>query len=132
MAGGHVSSKLSEEIAIQIKEAYRTGGQTQKEISKKYGVSRQTISDVLCGKIYSYVTKIDSKSKNDARIKNHINGAAEQFKPVGKIGDKGNTTEQYESVSEAARDNGITPAAIRRHCSGNTKLRKYRYLEKSV
>lgn len=53
-------TKLNKETVAEIKEALSQKELTQKQIGKKYGVSRSVISDIACGRVHK-----DIKPKNE-------------------------------------------------------------------
>ena len=50
--GSHHSSKLTDEQAREVYELVLMGEFTQKEIAETYGVSKQTVTDIIQGKTY--------------------------------------------------------------------------------
>lgn len=44
---------ITKEIAIKIKDEYKSGNITQKELSKRYGITQQTISKIIRGKLWT-------------------------------------------------------------------------------
>lgn len=55
MSRGKQNKKIGEKNAIEIKELYQGGGITQKEIANRYGISRQSVGDIVTGKLYAYL-----------------------------------------------------------------------------
>lgn len=45
--------KITKEISIKIKEDYKSGNMTQEEVAKKHGLTQQTVSKIIRGKIWN-------------------------------------------------------------------------------
>lgn len=59
MRAGKKNNKLTDEKAASIHNEYIKGKITQEEIAEKYGISRQTVSDVLNGRIYKHILVLE-------------------------------------------------------------------------
>lgn len=55
MSHNKKSKKLTDESALKIKEEYLLGNKTQFEIANQYGISRQTVGDIVNGRIYKHL-----------------------------------------------------------------------------
>lgn len=59
-------TKLDQSTVEDIKEAIASKTLTQKEIGAKYGISRSTVSDIACGRIYKTV-KLKTEASDEER-----------------------------------------------------------------
>lgn len=64
MIKGHTNSKIKKGDALKIMKLYYETDMMQKEIATQFGLVRQTISDVINGRIYSHETNVYIKPTN--------------------------------------------------------------------
>jgi group I intron endonuclease len=57
MSQGKKNKKIGEQFAVEIKRQYDAGGVTQREIAEKYGISRQSVGDIVNGRLYAHLFK---------------------------------------------------------------------------
>jgi hypothetical protein len=57
VAGGedHGSAKLTEKQVIEIRERYAAGNITQHELGNEYGISKQTIGEIIRREIWKHI-----------------------------------------------------------------------------
>lgn len=55
MSRGKHNKKIGEENAVEIKRLYQGGGITQQEIANRYGISRQSVGDIVTGRLYAHL-----------------------------------------------------------------------------
>lgn len=55
MSRGKRSKKIGEKNAVEIRNLYQGGGITQREIANRYKISRQSVGDIVNGKLYAHL-----------------------------------------------------------------------------
>jgi DNA-binding MarR family transcriptional regulator len=50
--GRHYDARLDREQVIQIRELYRAGEYTQRELAERFHVSPVAVSQIICGRTY--------------------------------------------------------------------------------
>ena len=124
--GGNCLGSVSEETKQKISKGHK-GISTHNMTSDV----RERISEKLSGRKLSEETK--GKMSDSAKSR----GMSDQIREVFELANEKrkipviciSTGIEYESASEAARQTGLCKSTILRHCSGQRRIKKWRYVE---
>jgi predicted XRE-type DNA-binding protein len=60
--GRQTNTRMSKELVREILSWYIIGGWTQRDLAEAFGVTKQTLNDVVLGRTYSWLTGIQKKA----------------------------------------------------------------------
>lgn len=126
MCNSRKNRKLTDDDAMNILREYYENSITQNAIATKYGISRQTVGDIVLRRLYAHLNfECDHQARWQKAKSDRVNKIS---RPIGKLDENGQVVIKSESIKKMAEEVGWSVTGIGKHLKNRVKNPVFIYL----